>query len=637
MSKIDPSTGSVGNNLVFLMRSILIFAVAMLASASNASAQWRRLGNAALDLQLSGLATGPMDRVQFRSGDFRLFARAGAGQWYSTADFETWNLERSDPPASIPPPPIPDRLPEPDAVLRATSARGVVYAAGRHVWRSDDGGRTWANLTQWKQTSLLGAPVADLAVSPNDPNQIAVATGTGVWRSADGGRIWSSCNAALPHLPIRRILSLPKGSQGARISFLAAQPGIATAFEWQPGERTAWRASAVPAPNAALLAASRRFNAVITVLQTQGDWVYAGAADGRLWTSMNRGADWSMPVFHPDSVVEAITIDERDPRRAIAVLSRSAADKATAAPAVVRTLNGGLYWDNVTANLPEVSAFGVAADFAVNAVYVATLGGLYQADLLAPSWVRLTGEGLPDSPVLDVRLDPSGNQLYLAVYGFGLYTAIAPHRSRDLRVVHAADYAVRPAAPGALLSILGARVSEVRAGNRAASVLPSTASETHIQLPYDLTGTGVSLSFLSANQRVSLGLPLQPASPAIFVDPDGSPLALDGETGVLLDAQNPARAGSAVQVLLSGLGRVSPDWPAGQPAPLEKQPRVIADVKAFLDGAPLEVMRATLAPGYIGFYLVEVRLPAIVNRGPAEFVVEAGNVLSNRVRLHTEP
>jgi uncharacterized protein (TIGR03437 family) len=92
-----------------------------------------------------------------------------------------------------------------------------------------------------------------------------------------------------------------------------------------------------------------------------------------------------------------------------------------------------------------------------------------------------------------------------------------------------------------------------------------------------------------------------------------------------------------VQVLLSGLGRVSPDWPVGQPAPLDNLPRVVAGVKAYLDGVPLEVLRATLAPGYIGFYLVEVRLPALVNRGPAEFHVEAGNASSNRVRLHLDP
>jgi len=304
---------------------------------------------------------------------------------------------------------------------------------------------------------------------------------------------------------------------------------------------------------------------------------------------------------------------------------------------VLRTLNGGLYWDDITANLPETAAFGVAADFAARAVYVATLGGIYQADLSAPSWTRLAGGGLPASPVLDVRLDPAGNQLFAAVYGFGVYTAIAPHRGRELRVVHAADYVARPAAPGALLSILGAPATEVTASGRPATVLASPAAETHIQLPYDLSGNGVALSFLAANQRVSLGLVLQPAAPAIFVDPDGTPLALDAESGVLLDAPNPARAGSAVQFLLSGLGRVSPDWPAGQPAPLENQPRVVAGVRAYLDGVPLEVLRATLAPGYIGFYLVEVRLPGLLNRGPAEFHVEVGDAGSNRVRLHLEP
>lgn len=621
------------------MRAFLFIAFALLATAGDSLAQWRRLGNTAVDLQLSGLATGPMDRVQFHGADGRLFARAGAGQWYSTSDYESWTIEGAEPPANTLPTPIPDRLPEPDALLRATSARGVIYAAGQHVWRSDDGGRSWTNLTQWRRSSVLGASAADLAVSPNDPASIAVATGTGVWRSADSGLTWSSCNAALPHLPIRRILSLPRGSRGARISFIAAQPGTAAAFEWQPGERTAWRPAAEPAPNADLLAASRRLGAIVTVVQAQREWLYAGSSDGRLWTSMNRGADWSVPSFNPGAAVESIAVDERDPRRALVVLSRqSTVGDPVRTPAVVlRTLNGGLFWDDVTANLPETAAFGVTADFASNAVYVATLGGIYQADLAAPSWTRLAGAGLPASPMLDVRLDAAGNQLFAAVYGFGLYTAIAPHRGRELRVVHAADYTARPASPGALLSILGAQVSDVTASGRPASILPSSAVETHVQLPYDLTGPGVALSFLAANQRVSLGLPLLPSSPAIFIDPDGSPLVLDADSGVLLDAQNPARAGSTVQFLLSGLGRVAPDWPAGQPAPLENLPQVVAEVKAYLDGAPVQVLRAALAPGYIGFYLVEVRLPSLINRGPAEFRIEAGNVSSNPVRLHLEP
>jgi uncharacterized protein (TIGR03437 family) len=70
---------------------------------------------------------------------------------------------------------------------------------------------------------------------------------------------------------------------------------------------------------------------------------------------------------------------------------------------------------------------------------------------------------------------------------------------------------------------------------------------------------------------------------------------------------------------------------------MENPPQVITPVRAFLDRMPIEVTRAVLAPGYVGLYLVEVQLPAIVNEGPAELYVEAGNERSNPVRIWIEP
>ena len=57
----------------------------------------------------------------------------------------------------------------------------------------------------------------------------------------------------------------------------------------------------------------------------------------------------------------------------------------------------------------------------------------------------------------------------------------------------------------------------------------------------------------------------------------------------------------------------------------------------LVDREPVEVTRATLAPGYTGLYLIELQLPSIVNRGPAEFYIDAGNAQSNRVRVWLEP
>ena len=105
----------------------------------------------------------------------------------------------------------------------------------------------------------------------------------------------------------------------------------------------------------------------------------------------------------------------------------------------------------------------------------------------------------------------------------------------------------------------------------------------------------------------------------------------------VLDASSPARPNARVQILATGLGRVTPDWPAGVAAPLSSPPRVNASVHVWLDRAPVDVTEAVLAAGYAGMYVVEMRLPSIVNAGPAELYIDADGHGSNRVRIWVEP
>ena len=123
-------------------------------------------------------------------------------------------------------------------------------------------------------------------------------------------------------------------------------------------------------------------------------------------------------------------------------------------------------------------------------------------------------------------------------------------------------------------------------------------------------------------------------APAIFTDGEGSPMLLDAGRGTLIDTTSPAHPGSTIQILATGLGRVTPNWPAGTPAPADGPPKVAAPVKAWLDRVPVEVTRATLAPGYVGLYLVEIEVPALINPGPNELYLEMGANASNRVTLH---
>jgi uncharacterized protein (TIGR03437 family) len=470
-----------------------------------------------------------------------------------------------------------------------------------------------------------------------------MATATGVWRSVDGGLSWSGLNESLPGFAGRRFGAVPSGVHG----FTVAVAGLPTDVEWLPGEKVAWRPVSV-----SLLARqeqrNQRFSAIlranITALAEAGDFVYAGAADGRLFASSDRGEIWrSFGGADESGPVEAIYADARDPRLALAVSGARANSPAGARAAHVRrTINGGAFWDDLTANLPDAPVHGIAADRPSGAVYVASDAGLYfaMADLNAAApatpWTAIA-QGLPAAPVRDVRLDANGNQLYALLDNYGVYATIAPHRFRDARVVSAADYDVHPAAPGAVLTVLGARIATASAGDAPVPVLAASGTESQIQVPFDVKGSTLALSLDAPDRRLTESMPLQAVAPAIFTDRDGAPMLIDADTGLLLDASRPARPNARVQILATGLGRVTPDWPAGVAAPLANPPRVNATVHVWLDREPVDVNGAVLATGYAGMYVVEMRLPAIVNAGPAELYIDADGHESNRVRIWVEP
>jgi len=68
--------------------------------------------------------------------------------------------------------------------------------SGDNIYRSLDGGNTWANITGPTNgaTALPDVPVRDLEIHPNRPDWLYAATEVGIFASTDGGTTWS-----LPH------------------------------------------------------------------------------------------------------------------------------------------------------------------------------------------------------------------------------------------------------------------------------------------------------------------------------------------------------------------------------------------------------------------------------------------------------
>ena len=603
-------------------------------------ADWRHIGNFTVELGLAGPASGPALRVWYGTGG-TLFAQTEPGRIYQTTDLENWQSTTTAAPTAVVNAKA-QSLPEAGAQTRALAGdTSRVYAFGNFVYRSEDGGAHWENMTAYRGASLIGS-VVDLAIAPGNNDEIVTAGAAGVFRSVDGGLSWSGLNQGLPNLPATRLLDLPSGDQGARIALLND-----AAADWPPGNKNAW----LPANNSDLVnetqlrvALSSLRGVNVTALAIAGDFIYTGMQNGDVSVSANRGLSWQTFSSAGSGAVERFWVDAQDPRVALAALGAAPGDPfRTSAPAhVLHTVNGGAFWDNFTANLPDAAAHGVAADRASGVLYAATDTGVYMAyaDLNAlgsvETWTAVPG--LPDGVAMDVKLDAQANQLWAALDGYGVYSTLAPHRLRDPSVVSAADMIARAVAPGSLVSVLGAQVDNVRASGMLAPVLAASVSESQIQIPFEARGDTLSLAASFAGNGVNLpSLPLAATAPVIFVARDGSPMLLDAEKGVMLDAATTAHSGTRIQILATGLGQVTPAWPTGVPAPLENAPRVAGKVSVYLDRAPVEVTRAELAPGYVGFYLVEITVPKISNYGPAELYVDVDGNSSNRVRVYIEP
>src|SRR5580658_4375011 len=223
----------------------LIAAIAVLTApgwyawSQTTGLDWRHIGNAAIDLPLPSVATGPVDRVWYSSDGSVLYARTASGRIFQTTNFDQWQLVQD---SKIVPPnrenPATPSMPEP--TLRAAAqvaGSSRLYGVGRDAYRSDDGGLSWSNLTAYKEASILGGELSDVVASPHDPDEVVVAATSGVWRSVDGGLSWTGLNQSLPNLPAGRLVSVPSGSHGVQLGLA----GSAAEVEWAPGEKTAWK------------------------------------------------------------------------------------------------------------------------------------------------------------------------------------------------------------------------------------------------------------------------------------------------------------------------------------------------------------------------------------------------------------
>ena len=170
----------------------------------------------------------------------------------------------------------------------------------------------------------------------------------------------------------------------------------------------------------------------VALASSNTDVVYAGALNGDIWISTNRGATWRSSAGTtvaplPVRPVTQIQVDPVNPQIAYATYSGfNSAGQGNGH--VFRTSDGGQSWADISGALPDIPATTVlidpdsAAPGSTRIVYVGTDIGIYKLSDAAPNSWQTFGNGMPFVPVTDIIYNAATKQLVAATYGRGIWT-----------------------------------------------------------------------------------------------------------------------------------------------------------------------------------------------------------------------
>ncbi|HZO51782.1 MAG TPA: hypothetical protein VFB63_03650, partial [Bryobacteraceae bacterium] len=99
---------------------------------------------------------------------------------------------------------------------------------------------------------------------------------------------------------------------------------------------------------------------------------------------------------------------------------------------------------------------------------------------------------------------------------------------------------------------------------------------------------------------------------------------------------NKAKKGQFIQVYCNGLGDVDITPPSGEPSSASPLSRTTVTPIVTIGGRPAEVDFSGLAPGIVGLYQLNVRVPADAPSGLQPLVIQVGGVTSKTANVPVE-
>ena len=536
--------------------------------------------------------------------------------------------------------------------------------------------------------SLSGLP-SWLATSNESGSVIGGSTGEDVVLTADPSRFGSGINTALLTVSASGASNNPQVVAVVLLTVPGATPATA---EVSPNALVFVAEQGQPIPPNQTVAVSNvgggslsfSFSAMITS-PPGGSWLslagQGGAAPGQVIVLVN-------PSGLPLGVYEAkltgtfggaaqrdveVVLFVVEAGTALRALARGLPGAAQCGPTglelLATTIGNGL---SLPASFPRVLTALVVDDCGSgvdNATVVASVEGL-NIPLRSLGTGFYSGTWVPQSEAASVTLtfDALHPTFAKVQRSFTVATATAPG---DVSlptlfadgVVEGAGFAsLRPLAPGGIISLFGARFAgennfatqlplerelagvSVRIGGEDAPLYFVGPAQINAQVPFGVsTGDSVPVAvsvgdLLTAPQNYLIA----PTQPGIFGLGGGQGAVLIANTAILVAPvgsipgreTRPANPGEFLSIFCTGLGATSPIVEAGEAGAGEA---VTTPVTATIGGVDASVSFAGLAPGFVGLYQVNARVPGGVVPGPAVPVVITQNgIASNTVTIAVE-
>ncbi|NUN08065.1 MAG: T9SS type A sorting domain-containing protein [Ignavibacteriaceae bacterium] len=273
----------------------------------------------------------------------------------------------------------------------------VAYVGTIDLWRTTDGGVSFANITNGYSGGPVHVDQHNLVFHPTQPNTFLCLNDGGVWKSTDGGNSFINQNQTLTLTQFYRIAASPfnparilGGTQDNGTQQTYSTLNWAAAFGGDGGE-----------------VCFNPFNQSYIIGETQNNGMMRTTNGGSSWVNATSGISssenpaWVAPILHHPSVSGTFF---------------------TARQKIYKSTNNGQSWTAISSDLNGTSAVREMAISKTRPelMYASSSSRLYRSLDGGVTWTLLSSSGLPNKTISSVYVHPDNSEVALVTFlGFG--------------------------------------------------------------------------------------------------------------------------------------------------------------------------------------------------------------------------